>query len=85
MQNEKSPNFSKLRPNFAPNFALKFSPEILCFVFWETETTKNSPKIPAIFQCQIPRQSDRKNSQKVFWGASKLTILPWIGDVFALT
>ena len=53
-------------PNFAPNFAPNF-PRIFrglsCFVSWETETRKNSPKIPAIFQCKIPRQTRKKYSQ----------------------
>ena len=33
-----------------------------CFdnVSWETETTKNSSKIPAIFQCHIPRRIRKK-------------------------
>ena len=43
-------------PNLAPNFPKLFE-DFLCFIFWETATTKNSPKIPAIFQCQIPKQT----------------------------
>ena len=54
------PNFA---PNFAPNFPRIFE-EFSCFISWETETRKNSPKIPAIFQCKIPRQTRRKNPQK---------------------
>ena len=59
-------------PNSAPNFAPNFPPEIfedfLSFVSWETETTKNSPKIPVIFQCKIPRQTrkTKKNIHKMF-------------------
>ena len=58
--------FRILVPNFAPNFAPNF-PRIFedfsCFVSWETDTRKNSPKIPAVFQCKIPRQTRKKNSQ----------------------
>ena len=36
---------------------------ISCFVPLKTETTENSPKIPAILQCQIPRRIQRKHSQ----------------------
>ena len=53
------PNFA---PNFAPNFP-RFFEEFSCFVSWETETRKNSPKIPAIFQCKIPRQTRKTYSQ----------------------
>ena len=47
-------------PNFAPKFCSKFFEEFSCFVSWETETRKNSLKIPAIFQCKIPRQMRKK-------------------------
>ena len=54
-------------PNFAPNFAFtEFFEDFSCFVSWETETRKNSPKIPAIFQCKIPRQTRKKNIHKIF-------------------
>ena len=53
------PNFA---PNFAPNFPRIFD-DFSHFVSWETETRKNSPKIPAIFQCKIPRQTPKKYSQ----------------------
>ena len=43
----------------------EFSEEFSCFVLWETETRKNSPKIPAIFQCKTPRQIRKKYSQNV--------------------
>ena len=64
-------------PNFAPNVAPNlpdFFEEFSCFVSWETETRKISPKIPAIFQCKIPRQNWRKNPQ-LFSGeqAKKMT------------
>ena len=47
-------------PRIFPEIFEEFS----CFVSWEAETRKNSAKIPAIFQCKIPRQSRRKNPQK---------------------
>ena len=53
------PNFA---PNFAPNFP-EFFEDFSCLVSWETETRKNSPKIPAIFQGKIPRQTRKKYSQ----------------------
>ena len=49
-------------PNFAPNFP-EFFEEFSCFVWLETETRKNSPKIPAFFQCKIPRQTRKRNPQ----------------------
>ena len=49
--------------------------ECSCFVSWETETWKNSPKIPAICQCKIPRQIRRKFT-KVFWRAGRETF--WV-------
>ena len=55
------PNFS---PNVAPNFPRIFE-EFSCFVPWEAEARKNSPKIPAIFS---PRQIRRKNPQKFSGG-----------------
>ena len=51
-------------PNFPPNLP-EFFKDFSCFVSWETETRKNSPKIPAIFQCKIPRQTRKKYSQNV--------------------
>ena len=44
---------------------------MLCFL--GKETTKNSLKIPASLQCQIPRQIQSKYS-KVFWHAGKAII-----------
>ena len=70
LQNESFPIFSNFRPEFWPEFCSEFSQNFprtfraSCFVSWETETRKKSPKIPAIFQCKIPRQT-RKNIQKI--------------------
>ena len=78
LQNESSPNFSKFCPEFSPEFCSEFSPNFFedfsCFVSWETETRKNSPKSPAIFQCKIPRQTRKNYSQYLFWRAGKVTI-----------
>ena len=52
-----------------PRILLRIFPEFFeefsCFVSWKTETRKNSPKIPAIFQCKIPRQTRKKNIHKI--------------------
>ena len=69
LQNESSPNFSNFRPEFCPEFFEEFS----CFVSWETETRKHSPKIPAIFQWKIPRQIRKINSQNVSGERAKKT------------
>ena len=58
-------------PNFAPGFAPNF-PRIFEEFSWETETRKNSPKSPGIFQCKIPRQVRRKNPQKFFEGTKQI-------------
>ena len=50
----------------------KFFEEFLCFVSWEMETAENSPKIPASFQCEIPRQIREKEVTKVSWRAGKV-------------
>ena len=69
LQNESFPNFSNSRPEFCPEFCSEFSPNFSrtfsCFVSWETETRKNSPKIPAIFQRKIPRQTQKKKIHKI--------------------
>ena len=64
LQNESSPNFSIFRPEFCPEICSQFLEEFSCLVSWETETRKNAPKIPGIFQCKIPRPIRRKNPQK---------------------
>ena len=78
LQNESSPNFSNFRPEFCPRILLRIFPEYFedfsCFVSWETETRKNSPKIPAIFQCKIPRQT-RKNIHKILLESRQSNIL----------
>ena len=52
----------------------RISPELFedfsCLLSWDTETTTNSPELPAIFQSQILKQIQRK-SHKVFWRADK--------------
>ena len=70
LQNESFPNFSNFRPGFAPNFPRIFR----WFSSWETETRNNSPKIPAIFQCKIFRQTRRKNVHKILLGSRQSNI-----------
>ena len=64
------PNFA---PNFAPNFP-EFFEDFSCFVSWETENRKSSPKITAVFQCKTPRQTRKKYSQTYSWRAGKVTV-----------
>ena len=63
----KFPEFFEFSSRILPRISLRIFPEFFedfsCFVSWETETRKNSPKIPAIFQCKIPRQTRKKYSQ----------------------
>ena len=62
----KFPEFFEFSSRILPRILLRIFPEFFedfsCFVSWETETRKNSPKIPAIFQCKIPRQTRKKYS-----------------------
>ena len=55
--------FGIIVPNFAPNFP-RFFWDFSCFISWETETTKNSPEVPAIFECQIPSQIWKNSPHK---------------------
>ena len=69
-QNESSPNFSNFCPElssriFPPNFSRSFRASFPR----KTETSKNSPKIPALFQCKIPRQIREKKFTNIFWRA----------------
>ena len=67
LQNKSSPIFSYFRPEFRPEFCFEFS-----LSFWGVFVhrlvgngdQKKITKIPAIFQCEIPRQTRRKNPQK---------------------
>ena len=67
LQNESFPNFSNFRPEFCPEFCSEFFPNFSrtfrASFHGEMETRKSSPKIPAIFQCEIPRQTRKKYSQ----------------------
>ena len=67
--------FRTFVPNFAPNFAPNF-PEVFedfsCFVSWETETRKNAPKIPAIFQRKISQANTKKIFTKFFCRAGRV-------------
>ena len=57
----------KMLSRILPRILLRIFPEFFedfsCFVSWETETRNNSPKIPTIFQCKIPRQIRKIYSQ----------------------
>ena len=69
LQNESSPNFFRIFVPSSARILLRISPEIFedfsCFVSWEAETRKNSPKIPGVFQCKIPSQIRKRNSQNL--------------------
>ena len=66
-QSESSPNFSNFCPEFCPEFLSEFSPNFLrsfrASFRGKRRPDKNSPKIPAMFECKIPRQIRKKNSQ----------------------
>ena len=62
----KFPEFSaRILPRILLRIFPEFFEDLSCFVSWETETRKNSPKIPAIFQCKTPRQT-----KKIFTNSS---------------
>ena len=65
------PNFA---PSFSPNFFPKFLRSFRASFRGEMETRKNSPKIPAIFKCKIPRQIRKKIFTKCFWRGGKVII-----------
>ena len=73
----KFPEFFEFSSRILPRILLRIFPEFFeefsCFVSWETETRKNSPKFLAIFQCKIPRQTRKKIFTKFFWRAGKVT------------
>ena len=56
LQNKSSTNFSNFVSNFSPNFLEEF----LCFVSWEKEARKFSPKIPPFFNAKFPGQLEAK-------------------------
>ena len=63
----KFPNFRIFVPNFVrilPRIFPEFFEEFLASFRGKRGPEKISPKIPAIFQCKIPRQVQRKNPQK---------------------
>ena len=65
----KFPEFFEFLSRILSRISLRIFPEFFeefsCFVSWDTETRKNSPKIPAIFQCKVPRQTRKKNIHKI--------------------
>ena len=80
LQNESSPIFSHFRLEFCSEFCSEFSEDFSCFMLWDSETTKNSPKKPAIFQCQIAQANSNKNPQKFSWEQAKFAlVIPYQG------
>ena len=79
-QNESFPNFWNFRPGFSPEFCSEFSPNFSrifrASFHGKPRPKKNSPKIPAIFQCKIPRQTRKKYSQNVSGEKAKYRIFP---------
>ena len=77
----KFPEFFKFSSRILPRILLRIFPEFVedfsCFVSWETETRKNSPKIPAIFQCKIPRQTRKKNIHKILLESRQSKYVTW--------
>ena len=71
LQNESSPNFSNFRPEFSSKLSPSFFRRNFQALFPGTETTKNSPKILALFQCQIPRQIRKNIFTTFFWRAGQ--------------
>ena len=73
----KFPEFFDISSRILPRILLRIFPEFFedfsCLVPWEMETIKNSPKMPAIFQCKIPRQTRKNIFTKFFWRAGKVT------------
>ena len=65
LQNGSSPMFRIIISEFAQNFAPDTFEEFLCFISFYAETIESSPKkTPAVFQCQMPNQIRRKQSQR---------------------
>ena len=67
LQNESFPNFWNFRPGFCPEFCSEFSPNF-SRTFRASFRGRRRPekihqKIPAIFQCKIPRQTRKNYSQ----------------------
>ena len=77
LQTESFPNFKKFRPEFCPEFCSEFSPKfsrIFRASFrGKRRPEKNSPKIPASFQCKILRQI-RKNIYKMFLESRRVSV-----------
>ena len=93
-QRESSPNFLNFCPEFPPEFCSEFSPNFsrsFGALFSrkrrpekKKKKTKNkSPKIPALFQCQIPRQLRKNYSQNVSGAPVRfgsVTVRGWNGS-----
>ena len=74
-QNGSSPNFSNFRPEVCAQFCSEFSPNFLrssrASSRGKRRPETNSPKIPGIFQCKIPRQTRTKKILKCFLGGGQ--------------
>ena len=86
MAERKFPNFLNFYPEFPPEFHSEFSPNFSrsfsCFISQETETIINSSKIPALFQCKIPRQIRKNHKMFLESGQSKIVLLPYSDKLF---
>ena len=82
MAERKYPEFFEFLSRISSRILLRIFPEffeeISCFVSQEKETRKKSPKIPALFQCKIPRQLRKNDSQKCVWRAGKVRKCGWL-------
>ena len=69
----KFPEIFEFLSRILPRISLRIFPEFIeefsCLVSWETETRKNSPKIPAIFQCKKFPGKHGKNIHKILLGS----------------
>ena len=74
----KFPEFFKLLSRILPRISLRIFPEFfeefLCFVSWEAETRKNSPKIPPFFNAKFPGKCE-KNIHRIFLERTQSKIL----------
>ena len=64
LQNESSPNCSEFQSRILLRNVPQSLEEFSFIVSWLAETTENSPKLHATFQCQIHRQIRKINPQK---------------------
>ena len=84
----KVPEVCEFSPRILLRTLLRILPEFFqdfsCFVAWELETTNNSPKIPAIFQCQMLGSKQKGPAEQVAPRVSSLKICRFWLCVFPL-